>query len=169
MDIRLLVCDIDGTLTDGLYTVSSNGILSKSFYTRDFYGMQLLQEAGIHVLLLTQSDDLVIRQRCDMLPIQAKARLVLVTGVQNKLDEVERRINVEYHLDWSEVAYIGDAENDLACMKVAALTACPNDAIEDVKAESNFISDYNGGKGAVYDFAKYLLKRKAENEYPEHK
>lgn len=162
MDIRLLVVDVDGTLTDGLYTVSSDGTLSKNFYTRDFHGLQMVQEAGVDVLLLTQSDDPVIQWRLNMLPPSAKSAMMLARNIRNKLDEVERRMALDYHIDWRQVAYIGDAENDLACMKMAALTGCPNDAISFVQTQSNFISDYKGGRGAVYDFAKYLLKRKAE-------
>ena len=86
---------------------------------------------------------------------------IIKTGIQDKEREITQfLISTPNHYSWNNVAYIGDAENDLAAMKRSLYVGCPNDAIEEVKKESNYISDFSGGRGAVYDFLMYILKNK---------
>jgi 3-deoxy-D-manno-octulosonate 8-phosphate phosphatase KdsC-like HAD superfamily phosphatase len=128
----------------------------KSFYTRDFYAISQLKKYNIKVLILTQSFGKCMQIKLDNLIEKWKDHVTLITRIDDKL-----KFLVGYLLDnkihWSEVAYMGDAENDFACMQRAAYTACPCDATENIREQSNFISDYPGGKGAVYDFIMYLI------------
>jgi 3-deoxy-D-manno-octulosonate 8-phosphate phosphatase KdsC-like HAD superfamily phosphatase len=58
-----------------------------------------------------------------------------------------------------DIAFMGDSENDVEAMKLCGLTGCPADAVSIVKEESNFIAESPGGKGAVYEFAKYIIEK----------
>lgn len=165
-DIKLVVCDLDGTLTDGMYHISTphdgfcegQAMVTKSFNTKDFYGLQQLQSRGISVLILTGADDNVIYAKVKGLPAYCKTDLTVASGIENKLAYMEEYIKA-FGFGWENVAYIGDAGNDLECMKKAAITACPSDAVSIIKNEANIVSDLPGGRGAVGEFADYIIQR----------
>ena len=154
--IKVAFFDLDSTLTDGIYQVSSEGIVTKSFYARDFYGLYKLQDLGIDVCILTNSNDGCIQKQNEKLPKVFKSRLVVRENVKDKKTYIEAGFK-KYKITFDNVVYMGDDENDLDCMRLSGITGCPVDAIEEIKAESNFISDYPGGKGAVRDFVEYLI------------
>lgn len=174
-NIKVLVVDVDGCLTDGIYQISEQemgkSLVTKSFYTRDFFGIENILKAGIEVIIISQSHDQVIQRQIDRISaysgiwknhLQCGSLRVLV-GIDNKEEaiysEILRGDNV-----WGCVAYFGDAENDIECMKLAGYTGCPDDALESIKEEVNYKSDYPGGKGAVCDFCMYIIKnRETEN------
>jgi 3-deoxy-D-manno-octulosonate 8-phosphate phosphatase (KDO 8-P phosphatase) len=167
-DIKLVVVDVDGTLTNGVYTVSSNGVTSKSFFTRDFYALEALMDNEISVLILTNSGDDCISHRINEIisnsnkwkKFEEKRFLCVAKNVPDKKKYIETMCNINME---EQVAYIGDAQNDIEAMKKCLHTGCPFDAIEEVKEESGYISDYIGGSGAVYDFVMHILeKRKKE-------
>lgn len=166
-EIKVVCFDVDGVLTDGVYTVSDKGDISKNFYTRDFYGIELLLKNGYKVVIVTSSVDDVIEKR--ILKIRENSLvwssscltrdLVILRGVKSKLEMIS------YYLDevlwsWHNVAYMGDGNNDLECMKMSLISACPADAEQEIMNESSYLSDYNGGRGAVYDFCRYLIKER---------
>ena len=164
-NIKLVVVDCDGTLTDGIYQVSSSGSIVKSFYTRDFYALESLMDNNIKVLILTQSGDECIQHRINEI-IDKSSKwsgfawtqlLEIATQVDNKLEYMRSHIQTFTLQD--NVAYIGDSNNDIEIMKECLFTGCPSDAIEKVKNESNYISNFPGGKGAVYDFGMHILDK----------
>jgi 3-deoxy-D-manno-octulosonate 8-phosphate phosphatase (KDO 8-P phosphatase) len=83
--------------------------------------------------------------------------LKIFTGIDNKEKCITSEL-LDRQLGWDNVAYMGDAENDLPPMKKALFTGCPADAIEEVRENSNYISDFPGGRGAVYDFCMHIYK-----------
>jgi len=157
--IKLFVVDVDGTMTDGSYNVSSNGTITKRFCTQDFHGMMDLQNAGVDILILTSSTDDCIRMRYNHLPVEAKSRMELVCGKIDKLSFLSGYIKRK-NIPMSEVAYMGDDIGDLECMRVAGHTGCPNDAHETIKKESFYRAEKNGGYGAVREFfEEYIWQR----------
>lgn len=152
-NIEVLAIDIDGTLTDGIYQVTQNGEIIKSFHTRDFHwiGELLNRDEDIMVCIVTNSTDDCMAQKILQLPYKDNSRFIIWTGIEDK----KKYINASF--SWNEVAYIGDGMNDLESMKLAAITGCPLDAEDEIKEESHFISKYNGGRGAVAEFIKYLI------------
>ena len=162
--IRLLVTDVDGTLTDGVYTVSDDGTISKRFHTHDFHGMMDLQHAGVSILVLTSSNDDCIKVRYNQLPPVAKTRMHLATGHVDKLSYLKKYLSENAGILMSEVAYIGDDINDLDCMNVVGYTGCPNDAHPSVLSDVNYICDRNGGNGAVREFIEEYLWKFIERE-----
>lgn len=170
-DIKILIVDVDGTLTDGIYQISNRGNITKSFHTRDFDALDRMIRMGIFVFIVTQSHDEVIEEQVNRISWHSQAwedslssgQLKILTCVENKRDAVNSLISTTNEWTWHNIAYIGDAENDIKCMKKALFTGCPSDAIDSVKISSNYISDFPGGKGAVYQFCMYILS-KMENK-----
>jgi 3-deoxy-D-manno-octulosonate 8-phosphate phosphatase (KDO 8-P phosphatase) len=163
-DIKVLVLDVDGTLTDGMYQISDerwhgSTMVTKSFYTRDFSAIQKIAGIMRKIWIVTQSHDVVIakqiRRICDHSDIWKTMVNYESLRVFAAIDDKEKLITQELakiDLGWDNVAYMGDAENDLPPMKKSLFTGCPADAIEEVRENSNYISDFPGGRGAVYDF-----------------
>jgi len=164
--IKIVIIDVDGVLTNGEYIVSDTGSISKSFYTRDFYAIEQLLKEKIHVIILTQSNDKVIDKRIEEIAKNSKywknclkyRSLVLFTNVDNKFEKLKNYLTSETSCSLENVAYIGDSENDLECIKNCGVIGCPNDAIKSIKElEGIYVSDFSGGKGAVYDFIMNFL------------
>ena len=151
--IKLFITDLDGTLTNGQYYVSSNGVLMKSFYSRDFQAMNYLYDSGIKIMIATQAGDEVIDQKISSLPFE----IILHKGLMNKVPFLNRELD-KLGIGWQEVAYIGDGKNDFACMCKAGLTCCPKDSCPILLGCCQTISDYNGGKGAVEQFCYRVLE-----------
>jgi len=153
-NIQTVCFDVDGTLTDGMYHVPDNVSvvsLTKSFYTRDVWAVEELLKSGYEVIIASQSNDRCASNKFYNMSRRHKL-LQVCRGVENKLQFLDKRIR------WDELAYVGDAENDLECMELAAYTACPSDAIPIIQEESHFVSNYPGGKGAVYDIVLEILR-----------
>ena len=79
-------------------------------------------------------------------------------GSKNKIATLEN-IMQKYNITFDEIAYMGDDLPDICILEKVALKGCPNDAVEEVKAIANFISNKNGGRGAVREFCDYILKK----------
>lgn len=151
--IKVLCCDVDGTLTDGRYYVSNDGSISKSFHTLDFYAINQLCLKDIFVVIITQSDDGVIDEKISNLDSK---KIDLITGSKDKKSDLEFWLD-ENDLKWENVFYIGDADNDIDCMSSAAFAGCPSSAIPAVRQLSSVCSDQKGGEGAVYDIIQKFI------------
>jgi 3-deoxy-D-manno-octulosonate 8-phosphate phosphatase (KDO 8-P phosphatase) len=162
-NIKTVLIDVDGTLTNGIYQISSASDITKSFYTRDFYGIEQMLKDGLAVIIITQSKDFIIMKQIERICEQSifwrkkfdSGWLQIWDGIDDKYRDIEIHIGVG---QWENIAYIGDAENDLPCIISAAFSGCPSDAIPEVKDNALFVCDNSGGRGAVYEFAMHLLK-----------
>ncbi len=150
--IKLLVMDVDGTLTDGRVGYLSNGEEIKYFNIKDGYGIKEIANSNeIQCAIITGRYSNMVVQRCAELNISE-----LYQGVSNKVDclkEIAKRLNISL----SNIAYIGDDMNDFAAMSHCGIKGCPNDAVEEIRAICDYISKKNGGHGAVRDFIEYLV------------
>ncbi|MBQ7449033.1 MAG: HAD-IIIA family hydrolase [Paludibacteraceae bacterium] len=152
--IRLFLTDVDGTLTDGGMYYSKDGDTMKRFYTRDGMGMQLLQQKGIKVGIITSETTDIIASRAQKLKVD-----YLVQGVRfdGKVSATQKICN-ELNISLEQVAYIGDDVNDRELLEKVGLAACPNDAHESIKSISGInIMQCTGGHGAVRDFTDLIL------------
>lgn len=163
--IRLLVMDVDGTLTDGKIYMSENGEAFKAFDIKDGYGIKhILPEHGIVPVIITARESKILERRCSELDISD-----FYQGEANKLDKLDDVIK-KYsqtdgvELNYKNVAYIGDDVLDLQCMlpirEAGGVVGCPADAVREVQEVSDFISLRKGGGGAVREFIDYILKIK---------
>ena len=161
--IKVAIIDLDGTLTDGTYRVSEDNIVTKAFNTKDFHGLSKLQELGVKVFIITGATDMCIERQVKRLPVVAKIKLYVFSSILDKKKLVEEQI-LNSDVTFDNIVYMGDDENDLECMKLAKITACPSDAIWEIQEESNYISDNKGGHGAVRDFVDLLIRYHNDKE-----
>ena len=150
--IKALVLDVDGTLTDGHIYIGNNGEIMKAFWAHDAVGVRLLVKKGIVPIIVTGRDSNIIRIRAEEMNIQH-----IYTGVSDKKKVLLGIIN-QLNLDVKDVAFMGDDLNDLEAMEMCGFVACPNNAVREVKDKADFISEFNGGYGAVRELCNYILK-----------
>lgn len=152
-DIKLIVLDVDGTLTDGKIYIDSLGNEIKAFNVKD--GMAIAQaiKYGIDCAIITGRNSEIVNKRANELGIKH-----IYQGIHNKKEQLDFILN-DLNLDYSNCAYIGDDINDLEVMKQVKFSACPNDAAIEIIECSDYISRYNGGDGAVRDIIERILKK----------
>ena len=149
--IRLLVLDVDGTMTDGKVYMGLAGEQMKAFDIKDGYGIaNILPKLGIIPVIITGRKSDILTNRCKELNI-----VQVHQGIPNKVEKLFE-VMEQFSVTKNQVAYIGDDLNDLDCMKMCGLTACPADAVDKVKSAVDFIATKNGGEGAVREFIDYL-------------
>lgn len=159
--IKILVMDVDGTLTDGKLYIGNDGEVFKAFDVKDGCGIKdILPNLGVIPVIISARSSGILSRRCAELNIKylfqgQREKMKALDGV---LEELSIADAVEY--DYSNVAYIGDDILDLNCMKLikkaGGIVGCPNDAIEQVKDIADFISTKAGGNGAVREFIHWI-------------
>lgn len=155
--IKVLVMDVDGTLTDGKIYMGSNGELMKAFDAKDGYAIhKILPLFDIKPVIITGRESKILENRCEELKITE-----IHQGISDK-KRVLQKIMKKYDCDFENVAYIGDDLNDLECMMTlkekGGFVGCPADAVEEVRKISDFISSREGGNGAVREFTEWIMK-----------
>lgn len=156
MKIKMLVMDVDGTLTDGKINISPNGEIMKSFNVKDGYGILQMISEGVRPVIITGRTSQIVQTRAKELKIED-----LYQGISDKLSKL-KAITEQYGITLEEVAYIGDDVNDLDCIKACGFTACPNDALDEVKEYVSYVCWKDGGNGAVREFIQQIQKRNKE-------
>lgn len=151
MSIKLLVMDIDGTLTDGRIYIGAQGEVMKAFDVRDGYAIvHILPQLGITPVIITGRASAIVEQRAKELKITE-----LYQGVADKLTKL-KEVTKKFGASADEVAYIGDDLNDLDCIRYCGMTACPADAVPEVQNAVDYICNHDGGRGAVREFIECL-------------
>lgn len=151
--IKLLVTDVDGVLTDAGIYYTENGDEIKKFNSRDGLAMKKLPANGIMTGIISHAiTDNIIKKRAEILNVTK-----YIVSKEPKLQILENWLK-QLSLSFSEVAYIGDDINDEEVMKAVAVSACPQDALPQIKKIATVILDTNGGQGCVREFIdNYLL------------
>lgn len=150
--IKCVAFDVDGVMTDGSLTFLEDGREIKTFNAKDGQGIVMLNKAGLKTAIITARNNGTVRVRAEILGISK-----LYEGQKNKLEAL-KKLAEEFSLEYSEIAYMGDDLPDLAVLKTVGLSACPNDAVDEVLEVCTFRSVKNGGRGAVREFCNFILK-----------
>ncbi|HOI27475.1 MAG TPA: YhcH/YjgK/YiaL family protein [Paludibacteraceae bacterium] len=158
MNIKFLILDVDGTLTDSKVYMGEDGEFFKAFDIKDGCGIkEILPKYGITPIIITARKSQALENRCKELGISE-----LHQGCRKKLEklnEILKSKSEDYSL--ANVAYIGDDFLDIPPMQAAkeagGLGACPNNAIDSVKEMADFICNKNAGDGAVREFIDWLV------------
>lgn len=151
MKIKLLVLDVDGTLTDGTVYYGDNNLELKAFTTRDGVVLKPLPKLGIDVVFLTGRESEAVTRRA------ADLGAVALQGISDKATAI-RELLAERSIVPKQTAYIGDDLNDYVAMSLCGYKACPSDAAPELKSIANYVSKFPGGHGAVRDIVEKLLK-----------
>lgn len=152
---RLVVCDVDGTLTDGAMYYGAGGEELKRFSTRDGHGIGQLRAAGITVALITAENSPIVTARAAKLGITH-----VVLGCADKGAAVQA-LRAELGLREHQVVSIGDDLGDLAAFAVSGTSVAVADAVQQVREAADLICDAAGGHGAVRELADEILGSRA--------
>jgi YrbI family 3-deoxy-D-manno-octulosonate 8-phosphate phosphatase len=152
-DIKLLILDVDGVMTDGGMYFSDGGEQLKKFNTKDGMGIIHLTRSGFQVGIISSGfKGEMVRTRAEMLGIQH-----FYLGRGQKLDVLTEwcaKLGISLH----QVAMIGDDVNDLAVMKSIGYTAAPADAVHAVKLQVDCILNSKGGEGCIREFIEDVMQ-----------
>ncbi len=152
-NIKVIVMDVDGVLTDGRIILDDDGKEYKFFDVKDGHAIHLALDLGIKIAWVSGRYSKVTQKRAEQLKVD-----FVLQRQHNKLNSLQE---IKKHFSCSEknIAYIGDDLIDIPPMIVSAFSASTNDACDDVKKVSDYVSPYNGGRGAVRDILEYIFKK----------
>ncbi|MEY2829279.1 MAG: hypothetical protein RIQ33_1137 [Bacteroidota bacterium] len=146
-NIKLLVLDVDGTLTDGGVYITEKGDEFKKFNTKDGLAIRYLTKNNFQIGIISASiSKEIVKYRANMLGIQH-----LYIGEKNKLEILTEWIK-KLNINFENVAYVGDDVNDLSVIQKVGLSACPADAVDAVKKQCHIVLQHNGGDACVREF-----------------
>lgn len=154
--IRLLILDVDGVMTDGGLYFTDNGDHIKKFDAKDGMAIAQLTKSGFQVGIISSGFSAkAVEKRAEMLGIQHCS-----VNKEPKLTRL-RNICASLAIDVNQVAMIGDDINDLEIFEVCGFSACPSDAVQVVKNKADLVLSAKGGKGAIREFVdEYLLEER---------
>ena len=155
--IKMVLMDVDGTLTDGTLLVLPSGEELKSYNVKDGTGIIMAHLAGLKTGIITGKVSKPLEKRAEKLKI-----FELYQGILNKKSILDEIMN-KHNLTADQIAYIGDDLGDLDIIKSVGLAGAVADAHSEVKRHSHFICCTPGGRGAVREFIEFILK--AQNKW----
>jgi len=161
--VRMLLMDVDGTLTDGSLFILPDGEEVKSFHVWDGMGILFAHQAGIRTGIISGKTSRSVERRAEKLRVSE-----VYQGIQDK-KKVLGEIASRHKLSPEEIAYIGDDLGDLEIMKAVGLAGAPADAHPAIRNSSHWVSRYGGGRGAVREFVEFILEAQGKWDRIEEK
>lgn len=151
-DVRLLVLDVDGVLTDGRLYFTARGEEMKCFHVRDGAGIVQLLRAGVQVAVISGRDSRAVERRMNELGVTWVRQ-----GVHDKLAALRELLEI-IGLTTHEVACMGDDFPDVPLLEAARLAVTVSDAHSSAKSRAHFITQAAGGHGAVREVCDLILE-----------
>ncbi|MBR5206674.1 MAG: HAD hydrolase family protein [Alistipes sp.] len=150
--VKAFVFDVDGVMTDGGIIPTPDGDFIRRYYAKDGYAMAYAIREGYKICVISGGRGEMLRRRLEMLGVE---RMYL-----NCMDKITaiKEFMADYELAAEEVIYMGDDIPDLECMRLVDIPVCPADACMEVIEASRYVSEYNGGHGAVRDIVEQVLR-----------
>jgi 3-deoxy-D-manno-octulosonate 8-phosphate phosphatase (KDO 8-P phosphatase) len=149
--IRLVIFDVDGVLTDGSLYLGDDGQEYKAFNSRDGHGMKLLQASGVQIGIITGRSSEVVRIRMRSLGIEH-----VYQGKLEKLPAYEE-LKSSMGLEPEQIAYVGDDVVDLPVMVRVGLAVAVQDAHPLVRQHAHWVTTAGGGRGAAREVCELLM------------
>lgn len=153
--IKLLIMDCDGVLTDGRLYFGESGEVLKVFDTRDGQGIVTWHEAGFRSGIISGRNSPIVEMRGRQLGVE-----FFRLGRKEKSSAFKELVS-EAGVSSEEVIYIGDDTPDVPPMKLAGVAVAVADALDEVKAAADYVTQRNGGRGAVRELIDLMLRAKA--------
>ncbi len=150
--ITTFIFDVDGVLTDGTITITTDGDMHRTMHTKDGFALKTAVDKGFHVCIISGGSNEGVRMRLKGLGISA-----VYLGEHHKTETMTTYLN-ENNIKPENVLYMGDDIPDLYVMQEVGLPCCPQDAVQEIKAVSKYVSHKKGGKGCVRDVIEQVLK-----------
>jgi 3-deoxy-D-manno-octulosonate 8-phosphate phosphatase (KDO 8-P phosphatase) len=154
-DLKAIVLDVDGVLTDGGVWWGPGGEEWKRFSFMDIMGVSLARKSGLRVCLISGEDSPLVDRFA--------AKLGITDVEKNCKDKARALLSIaERHgLKLSEICFMGDDVNDLAAMELVGLAAAPAGAVPTAIKQAAFVASRSGGNGAVRELVDAILEAKA--------
>jgi len=150
--ITAFMLDVDGVLTDGMVITLPDGEQVRRMNIKDGYALQHAVKKGYHISIISGGTSESVRKRLNTLGITE-----VNLACKNKV-EVFEKLKEKFGLKKEEILYMGDDIPDYKVMQKVGFAACPNDAAEEIKSISDYISSKKGGEGCVRDLIEQVLK-----------
>lgn len=150
--IKAFIFDVDGVLTDGSVTLLPDGEQVRMMNIKDGYAMQLAVKKGYKIGIISGGKSEMVRKRLTGLGITD-----VYLGAHTKINQYTEFLSI-YNLQPEQVLYMGDDIPDYEVMKHVGVPTCPKDSAPEIKNICVYISDKNGGRGAVRDVIEQVLK-----------
>jgi 3-deoxy-D-manno-octulosonate 8-phosphate phosphatase (KDO 8-P phosphatase) len=157
-NVRLLVLDVDGVLTDGRLLYDAKGNECKEFHVHDGYGIRRALDAGIDLAIISGRKSIPVQKRADELGIK-----YVFLGIRDKVPTLEQLIS-KLGISMGAVAYVGDDVPDLECLQAVGLAIAVANAHPDLDAVADWHTHANGGCGAVREVCDLLLSSLSDAE-----
>jgi 3-deoxy-D-manno-octulosonate 8-phosphate phosphatase (KDO 8-P phosphatase) len=150
--VKAFAFDVDGVLSSPKVYLHPNGELMRSMNTKDGYALQHAVKRGYPIAIITGA-------KTDSVALRFKALGItdIYLGSSYKKDDFNDFLN-NYRLAPAHVLYMGDDLPDLEVMKMAGISCCPSDAVEEIKLVAKYISPSPGGDGCVRDVIEQVLR-----------
>lgn len=152
--ISLVVFDVDGILTDGLKYYSSKGVEYKTFHAGDGLGIYMLIRANIHVVLISNDRDKIMKRRSKDIGVDH-----VYTGIANKA-KILASLMRKWKLSRNQILYMGDDLWDLPAFEISGIKVTVPDAPDIILERADWIAKARGGHGAVREVADKILTAK---------
>lgn len=150
--ITTFIFDVDGVLTDGTITVTTKGELHRTMNTKDGYALKTAHEQGFNVCIISGGANEGVRQR-----LQGLGLTDIYLGTHHKTETLDVYLDSN-NIKHENVLFMGDDIPDLIVMQKIGLPCCPQDAVQEIKAISKYVSHKKGGRGCARDVIEQVLK-----------
>ncbi len=150
--LKLLILDVDGVLTDGRLFFDKNGDEYKSFHARDGHGIKLLRQTGVEIAVISGRKSQSVALRMKALGVE-----YVYQGHENKIaafNEIIQSMGIKPE----QAAHMGDDLLDLPIMVRVGLSIAVNDANDAVKDYADWCTETSGGLGAVREVCDFIMK-----------
>lgn len=153
-NIKLLILDIDGVMTDGGMVFDNSGNEYKVFNVHDGYGIELIKRAGVRVAIVTGKNTNIVKNRAEELGITD-----LYQGINNKSSVLDELLS-KYGVSRTEVCAVGDDLYDIDLLEKTGFPVAVKNARPEVKKIAAYVTKAHGGRGAVREITELILKAK---------
>ena len=152
INIKAFIFDVDGVLTDGSLLISETGELLRTMNVKDGFAMKFAIDNGYKIGIISGGTNEAVKKRLNNLGID-EIHLISHDKIINFNDIINK-----YGLSNEEFLVMGDDIPDIPIIKAAGVGCCPQDAVPEVKAAANYVSQKNGGNGCVRDVIEQVMK-----------
>ncbi len=152
-EVKLIVLDVDGTLTDGSIVFGEAGEQGKTFHVADGLGIVMAKSVGMRIAVLSGRRSVAVERRMSELGVSE-----VMQGVADKGARL-RALMDRLRLRPPEVAFVGDDINDLPAFNVVGVKIAVADAAQIVRERADYVTPRGGGRGGVRDAIDEILRR----------
>jgi 3-deoxy-D-manno-octulosonate 8-phosphate phosphatase (KDO 8-P phosphatase) len=158
MKIKLLILDVDGVLTDGRIIYDFDGRELRFFDAQDGSGIRLLFDVGIRTILVTVLPSKAVEKRAEDMLVEK-----VYQGIMPKT-KILKEIMSDNDITEEEMCYVGDDLVDLGMMKSVGFPVAVANAVQEIKDAASYVTEKEGGRGAVRETAELILKTQGKWE-----